>query len=336
MDYQHVFAVYKPKGPTSNDVVQAIKRGSGVKKIGHGGTLDPLASGVLIIGVNEGTRLLSSPELKEKEYLAEIKLGENSSTDDEEGVKTAVDVKNKPDMEKIKNAAAKFAGKINQIPPVYSAVKVSGKESYKLARDGKVADLKPRQVEIKEIEVLNYSWPVLNLRVVTGPGVYIRALARDIGRDLGTGGYITELERTRVGGFKKEDALPVSEIVQKLENKPESCYTSPKMITIDEFKKAEIKIGKVISAERIEGADKLLKLTFDVGESEPRQVLSGIAETFPEPEVLIGKEIPVLLNIEPREMRGLTSYGMIIAADIDGKAVLLTPENEVSPGTEVK
>lgn len=334
---KNVFAVYKPKGPTSNDVVQEIKKRSGAEKIGHGGTLDPLASGILVIGSGGGTRLLNSPEFKEKEYLAKIKLGWYSSTDDEEGKKTLVKIKERPDADRIKDSIAGFIGTINQIPPVYSAVKVFGKEAYKLAREGKNIDLKPRAVEIKEIEITEYSWPILSLRVVTGPGVYVRSLARDIGANLGVGGYVAELERVRVGRFGKKDVLSIDDAVKKLKAEEEYWYTSSTMIAIEEFKKAEIRIGKIISAERIEGADKLLKLLFDVGGQEPRQILAGIAQSFPDPGVLIGKEMPVLLNIEPKELRGLMSYGMVIAAtDASGSAVILTPEKEVAPGSEVK
>ena len=208
---QNVFAIYKPKGPSSNRILQYIKRKSGIKKIGHGGTLDPLASGVLIVGVNEGTKLLNAPELKEKEYLADIKLGSYSSTDDEEGEKRLVMVIKAPEKIAVENALNKFVGCIEQVPPVFSAIKIVGREAYKLARRGQEVEMRPRLVEVKEIELLSYAWPNLRLRVVTGPGVYIRALARDIGRELRTGAYISELERMRVGGFTKETTLSPEE-----------------------------------------------------------------------------------------------------------------------------
>ncbi|MCL5006803.1 MAG: tRNA pseudouridine(55) synthase TruB [Patescibacteria group bacterium] len=333
---KNILALYKPKGPTSSKFIQEIKKKSGVAKIGHGGTLDPLASGVLVVGIDAGTRLLNSPEFKEKEYLAKIKLGAYSSTDDEEGEKTRVEVSRRPGADEVEKAAEKFAGAIEQVPPIWSAVKVSGREAYKLARRGRRVELKPRAVEIKEIEVINYSWPFLSLRVVTGPGVYVRTLARDIGCELGTGGYLADLERIRVGYFRKENAISATEAVSKLKKKEEDWYTASVMITIDEFKKAQIKIGKVLAAEKVPETDKLLKLVFDVGESEPRQILAGIAEYFPEPAVLIGREMPVLLNIEPKKLKGLTSYGMLIAADADGQPILLHPERGVPPGSEVR
>ena len=211
-----IFAVYKPKGPTSNDILQKLRRITGVKKIGHAGTLDPLASGVLVVGVGrEATKRLGEVVKKEKEYIARIKLGETSTTDDEEGEKTKVKVPKIPNLEEIQKAIANFKGEILQTPPIYSAVKIKGQEAYKLARKGQKPKLEPRKVLIKEIEILGYKWPYLKLRVVTGPGVYIRSLARDLGRELKTGGYLADLERTRVGDFTKEEAVDISPLIEE-------------------------------------------------------------------------------------------------------------------------
>ena len=200
-----IFAVYKPKGPTSHDIINKLRRETGVRKIGHAGTLDPLASGVLVVGVGrEATKQLGAIVKKEKEYLAKIRLGMTSTTDDEEGTKTEVRIVGKiPTLGEIKKAVAKFKGEILQTPPIYSAIKVKGKEAYKLARQGQAPELKPRKALIKEIETLKYEWPYLEINVVTGPGVYIRALARDLGKELKVGGYLAELERTRVGEFTR-------------------------------------------------------------------------------------------------------------------------------------
>lgn len=205
-------AIYKPKGPTSNDIVQEIKRATGGEKVGHAGTLDPLAEGVLVIGIGrEATKKLSVEVKKEKEYLAKIKLGETSATDDEEGEKIVTDRADILDRADIDNAVIKFIGKIKQIPPIYSAVKVGGKEAYKFARKGEKPVLLERDAEIKEIEVLKYEWPYLELRVVTGPGVYIRSLARDIGEKLGTGAYLAGLKRIRVGDFTEDKVLTLED-----------------------------------------------------------------------------------------------------------------------------
>jgi len=204
-----IFAVYKPKGPTSHDIIDQLRRKTGIKKIGHAGTLDPLASGVLVVGVGrEATKKLGDVVKKEKEYLAKIRLGMTSTTDDEEGEKVGrngtdyrISPTKIPKLEEIRGVVAKFKGEILQTPPIYSAIKLKGTPAYKLVRQGKTPKLEPRKVLIKEIEILKYEWPYLELRVVTGPGVYIRALARDIGEELKVGGYLTELERTRVGDF---------------------------------------------------------------------------------------------------------------------------------------
>lgn len=211
-----IYAIYKPKGPTSNDVLEELRRITGIRRIGHAGTLDPLASGVLVVGIGKvGTKALAKFVKSEKEYLAKIRLGVESSTDDEEGEKTEINVKKIPTRGEVEKVVSRFEGEITQMPPIYSAIKVKGQEAYKLARSGVEPELKPRKVVIKKLETLNYEWPHLELRAVTGSGVYIRALARDIGRELGTGGYLTDLERTRVGDFTRETALAIFQFKQR-------------------------------------------------------------------------------------------------------------------------
>lgn len=209
----NILAIYKPVGPTSHDVVNQVRKITGIKKVGHAGTLDPLASGVLVIGVGrEATRELGKHERTEKEYLAAIKLSENSTTDDAEGEKEAVAVKTVPTLEMITGAVKAFIGKIQQTPPAYSAINIKGQRAYDLARRGKEVKLQPRTVEIKAITIISYLWPELKLRVTTGPGVYIRSLARDLGERLGTGGYLAGLERTRVGRYGKDQALSLNQL----------------------------------------------------------------------------------------------------------------------------
>ena len=209
-----VFAIYKTKGPTSNDIVQSIKKVTG-QKVGHAGTLDPLASGVLVIGIGrEATKKLAEITSKEKEYIAEIELGQTSSTDDAEGIKTTITSHAQLLLSDIKKTITKFIGSISQTPPIYSAIKINGKEAYKYARAGKTVEMKPRPAEVKTIEIIDYKWPVLKIKVVTGPGVYIRALARDIGNELGTGGYLLSLERTRVGEFTKDKSISLEQFLK--------------------------------------------------------------------------------------------------------------------------
>lgn len=204
---ENIIGIYKPKGPTSHDIVDSIRKITGIKKVGHAGTLDPLAQGVLVIGIGrDATKKLSTVVQKEKEYIAKIFLGEKSTTDDSEGEKTKNEVKKIPTLEDIESALKKYIGKVSQIPPQFSAIKVKGKAAYASARQGKKIELAPRQVEIKNIEIIEYSFPYLVIRATTGPGVYIRALARDIGDNLSCGAYLSSLERTRVGEFTKENS----------------------------------------------------------------------------------------------------------------------------------
>ncbi len=201
-----IVAILKPKGPTSFKIISQIKKITGIKKVGHAGTLDPLAEGVLIVGIGrDSTRKLFAELEKEKEYQVLIELGKTSVTDDEEGEKTVWEIGSKPELSEISGSLEQFSGEIWQMPPQYSAVKVGGKEAYKSARKGRLVNLGKRQVLIKEIEVLSYEWPLLRLRVLTGPGVYIRSLARELGDALKVGGYVKELVRTRVGEYRIED-----------------------------------------------------------------------------------------------------------------------------------
>jgi tRNA pseudouridine55 synthase len=208
-----IFAVYKPVGMTSHDVVNIIRKKTGVKRVGHGGTLDPLAEGVLVIAVGrKNTKQLESYVKGEKEYIAEVTLGQNSTTDDNEGDKQNVSVKIIPKKEDIEKVSKLFIGQVMQTPPIYSSVKISGKPSHRRVRAGQAVKLEPREVIIHKIEILSYSYPILKLRVTTGPGVYIRALARDIGERLGTGGYLSKLLRNRVGNFTITQTIGLNDI----------------------------------------------------------------------------------------------------------------------------
>lgn len=213
-----VFGFIKPKGPSSNRFLTSLKKVIGRKiKIGHAGTLDPLASGVLVVGIGRGTKLLSGEIIKDKEYLADITLGKESSTDDEEGVKTVFKVDRLPDLNEVETAVRSFIGETEQRPPIYSALKISGIPAYKLARKGVVVDLKPRKAIIYDIKIISYSYPTLKIRVVCGSGVYIRSLAKDIGQALKTGAYLSDLKRTRVGHYLIEESLSLDEFAGRLE-----------------------------------------------------------------------------------------------------------------------
>lgn len=206
-----IFAVYKERGISSHDVVDAVRRLTGERKVGHAGTLDPLAQGVLIIGVGRpATRQLGQLAAKEKEYLTRIRLGFRSTTDDGEGRKEELPIATIPTEEDVRQALSQFVGMISQRPPAFSALKLQGRPAYRLARKDNSLKLAAREVEVKAIELLAYEWPYADVRMVTGPGVYVRAIARDLGEALGTGGYVEELERTRVGSYTTDQALRLS------------------------------------------------------------------------------------------------------------------------------
>jgi len=208
-----IFAVNKPVGITSHDVVDIVRKKTGIRRVGHGGTLDPLASGVLVIAVGrENTKRLDEFVKGEKEYIATIFLGANSTTDDEEGEKQNVNIKIKPLISKIQEMSNLFIGKIMQTPPIYSSVKILGKPSHRRVRNGENIKLEPREVFIEDIEILEYDYPILRLNVTTGSGVYIRSLARDLGKKLGTGGYLKALIRTRVNNFMLSEAIDIEKI----------------------------------------------------------------------------------------------------------------------------
>ena len=208
-----IVPIFKPKGPTSFNIISQVKKITGIKKVGHAGTLDPLASGVLIVGVGrESTKKLFQELEKEKEYEVLIELGKESTTDDEEGEKKGWEVSKVPSVSRVSRALGKFVGEIWQMPPVYSSVKRGGVRAYEDARAGRKVLLGKRQVLIKEIEILSYEWPLLRLKVITGPGVYIRSLARELGEELKVGGYVKELIRTRVGEYRIEDCKTIDSL----------------------------------------------------------------------------------------------------------------------------
>lgn len=215
-DWSGLLVVDKPVGPSSMMVVRRIRRAGGMIRTGHAGTLDPLASGVVLCCVGQATRQIDRLMGLTKVYEAEIDLSAFTDTDDREGPRQEVAVDQPPDRERVREACASFVGRIQQVPPAFSAIHVRGERSYDLARRGDAAALKPRTVQIDAIEFLELDWPRLAIRVTTGKGVYIRSLARDLGRALGTGGHLASLRRTAVGPYHVDQALPLSRFDQPI------------------------------------------------------------------------------------------------------------------------
>lgn len=200
--------INKPEDWTSHDVIAYLRGVLHIKKIGHAGTLDPFATGLLIVAVGRpATKQLSTFKDLKKTYEATIRLGATSNTQDKTGNITNQNIKESPTLKQIKKVLQTFQGKSQQIPPMYSAKKIQGKKLYELARKGKTVKRQPHDITIYDIELLTYDFPELKIRTVTSPGTYIRTLAHDIGEKLGTGAYCEKLSRTQIGPYRVEDAV---------------------------------------------------------------------------------------------------------------------------------
>lgn len=221
-----ILLIDKPANWTSFDVVAKIRgkirrtySEQGIKptrrqlKVGHAGTLDPFATGLLVMLLGDATKKATEFLKLDKVYEAEIILGQESTTGDPEGELTAVS-NTKPTTEEVQAVLAAFTGEIRQRPPIFSAIKINGQRAYKLARDGKEVEIPERTVTIHSLELLDYTYPSLKIRTHVGSGTYIRSLAVDIGRALGTGAYCGALRRTRIADWSIDDAEQLNEYVQ--------------------------------------------------------------------------------------------------------------------------
>ncbi|PID87212.1 MAG: tRNA pseudouridine(55) synthase TruB [Chloroflexi bacterium] len=224
-----ILNIDKPQWLSSHDAVVRVRRICGTRRVGHAGTLDPLATGVLLVCVGRATRLSEYLMGHQKTYTATVRLGQTTNTYDAEG-----EVKeerpfahiSQPDIEESLTA---FRGSIEQLPPLYSALKVKGQPMYKLARQGKEVARKPRLITIYELNLLDWTPPFLQLNVVCAAGTYIRSLAHDIGERLGCGGHITELRRTAVGNFNSSDAVSLENLTAH--NWQSFCYPGDQAIS---------------------------------------------------------------------------------------------------------
>lgn len=223
-----VVNLHKPRGITSRQAVDCVKRLVRPAKTGHAGTLDPLASGVLVVCVGPATRLIEYVQAMPKQYRGTFLLGRESDTEDTEGeVRVTMDAC-PPDRAVLCDAAARFVGPIQQRPPVYSALKVGGRRAYDLARAGKQVELAARQVVVHRIEVVSYDYPELVLDVECGSGTYIRSLGRDLAEEVGTTAVMSALTRTAVGTFKLADACPP----ERLAMEPIANWLQPPLIAL--------------------------------------------------------------------------------------------------------
>lgn len=211
-DEGRVLLINKPLEWTSFDVVNKLRNKLKIKKIGHAGTLDPLATGLLIICVGKMTKKIEEFMGQEKEYTGTFVLGQTTPSYDLETEVTEKKNISHLTPEKIQAVSELFKGKINQLPPMHSAIKIGGKRAYKFARKGKTIELAPREVEVKEFEITDIRLPEVYFRIVCSKGTYIRSIARDMGESLGVGAYLSQLCRTRIGNYKLDDALTIDQV----------------------------------------------------------------------------------------------------------------------------
>ncbi|MDD2903312.1 MAG: tRNA pseudouridine(55) synthase TruB, partial [Syntrophales bacterium] len=201
-----ILLIDKPAGPSSFEVVRRVRKALKVRKAGHGGTLDPFATGLLLLCIGEATKLVPFLMPEPKTYRAQVKLGEETDTQDLTGQVVARS-EELPAPAQVYEAAAGFVGEIEQVPPMYSALRHQGKRLYQLARRGETVEVKPRKVTIYSLEVLEVDLPRVRLQVRCSPGTYIRTLAADLGQALGCGAHLAALRRLAVGPFKVAEAL---------------------------------------------------------------------------------------------------------------------------------
>ena len=232
-----IIVINKEKGFTSNDVVQVLRGILRMKKIGHTGTLDPDAEGVLPVCLGKGTKLVNMLTDRDKEYIAEARLGISTDTEDMSGkVIKRFDIPEgkEPSEEALKEALSSFIGGYDQIPPMYSAKKVNGRKLYDLAREGQVVERKPCRVEIHDISLESYDFPVFRFSVRCGKGTYIRSLIRDTGEKLGMGAAMESLIRTEASGFKLDEALTLKEVEELMaRGEAESHIINPDRVFAD-------------------------------------------------------------------------------------------------------
>ena len=226
--------VYKPAGPTSHDLVAWVRRGTGVKKVGHGGTLDPAVTGVLVLCLGPATRLseylLGSP----KTYVARVHFGVQTNTYDAEGEIVARDPR-PISREQVEAALTGFRGPIAQVPPLYSAIKRGGRKLYELARAGQTVELEARPVTIHRLELLAWEPPVATLEVICSAGTYIRSLAHDLGQAVGVGAHLAALERTASGRFTAAEAVPWERLVAAMADGTWRAYLLPPDLALADY-----------------------------------------------------------------------------------------------------
>lgn len=247
----------KPPGWTSFQVVSLVRKGTGIRRVGHAGTLDPTATGVLVVCLGQAVRISEYIQELPKLYRAQIRLGTATDTYDSTGRPILSGDPSRVTEEQIRSALRELTGRIRQVPPSFSAIKLKGEPAYRLARRGEAVCLPPRTVEIYRIALLRFEPPVLELEVECGRGTYIRSLAHDLGQRLGCGAHLGELVRARVGPFRLEEALTVEALREALAGNTWQGLLLPldrglehmPAVTLDREQESWVRHGRPIDAE---------------------------------------------------------------------------------------
>jgi tRNA pseudouridine55 synthase len=275
----------KPAGATSRQVVNRIQRLTGIARVGHAGTLDPLATGVLVVGVGAATRLIEYVQRMTKSYRGTFLLGRSSPTEDLEGEVTLLQDPRVPTLDEVTAAAGQFVGRIRQRPPAYSALKVQGRPAYRLARQGRPVELAAREVTIHRLAVAAYEYPELVLEVECSGGTYIRSLGRDLAESLGTAAVMSALVRTAVGGFTIAEAadprgLTAESCAARLEPLLRAVEMLPKIVLSAE---EAVRIGHGLTIRA--GATGFASARPDTALAEPVAPAPALAEPVAHPEM---------------------------------------------------
>jgi tRNA pseudouridine55 synthase len=249
-----VLVVDKPVGLSSHDVVQIVRRGTGIRRAGHTGTLDPRASGVLVVLIGPAVRLSEFISADNKRYQATIRLGSSTDTYDAEGVPSGPEVDVDVSREEFEEILHGYVGEIEQMPPAYSAVKVQGKKAYEMARRGETVELEPRIIQVHSLELLEWALPEVVIDVHCSSGTYVRSLANDIGEELGVGAHLVGLRRTKSGSFSLREAVSLRQLRDDFETGAWAKNLIPAADALSDWTTVEVneeELKKLVNGNRI-------------------------------------------------------------------------------------
>ncbi|MEJ2011542.1 MAG: tRNA pseudouridine(55) synthase TruB [Anaerolineales bacterium] len=282
--------VDKPVGPTSHRVVSIVRQGTGIRKVGHAGTLDPRASGVLVLCLGAATRLSEYLSTDSKRYEAVIRFGSSTETFDSEGEMVRI-TGAAPQLEDIREVLVEFEGEIEQVPPAYSAIKIQGKKAYELARQGEEVELEPRTVTVYELLFVEYRPPDLVIEIECSAGTYIRSLANDLGERLTTGAHLASLRRTKAGVFTLEDSVPLPALEVALAAGNWHEYRRPAADALPDLPKLKVRgqeLDDIVNGRRIAATGSASGMARAIG---PDGDLIALLEATPEGDLWHPKKV---------------------------------------------